>query len=76
MRADAVHSKGTSLPPRSGVSSAGSLFCSLRAASKLASLRQSMLLVLSFAETSSASEPISLGDNEVPSEFEAVNSGF
>ncbi len=38
--------------------SAGSLSCSLRAASKLAPLKQSMLLFLSFAEASIASKPI------------------
>ena len=38
--------------------SAGSLSCSLRAASKLAALKQSMLLFLSFAEASNTSGPI------------------
>ena len=49
--------------PRFSVSLAGSLSCSLRAASKLVSpkawlTQTSMLLILSFAETSSASEAI------------------
>jgi hypothetical protein len=48
---------------RFSVSSAGTLGCSLRAASKLVSQKArltqtSMLLILSFAESSSASEPI------------------
>ncbi len=43
--------------PRFSGPSAGSLSCSLRAASKLAALKQSILLFLSFAEASNASEP-------------------
>jgi len=44
--------------PRFSGLSTGSLNCSLRAASKLAALKQSMLLFLSFAEASNASKPI------------------
>ncbi len=48
----------SNVEPRLSGPSAGSLSCSLRAASKLATLKQSMLLSLSFAEASNASEPI------------------
>jgi NitT/TauT family transport system substrate-binding protein len=60
-----LHSRdrAATLSPRSSVPSAGTLFCSLRAASKLArqkALRAqtSLLLFLSFAESSNASGPI------------------
>jgi len=48
----------SNVEPRFSGPSAGSLSCSLRAASKLAALKQSMLLFLSFAEASNASKPI------------------
>ncbi len=46
--------------------SAGSLSCSLRAVSKLAALKQSILLFLSFAEASNASEPNFRSDTPAP----------
>ncbi len=48
----------SNVEPRFSGPSAGSLRCSLRAASKLAALKQSMLLFLSFTEASNASKPI------------------
>jgi len=47
--------------------SAGSLTCSLRAASKLAPLKQSTLLFLTFAEASNASKPIFRSGTPTPS---------
>jgi hypothetical protein len=66
--------KATSLSLRFSASSSGSLDCSLRAASKLVSRKTwltqtSMLLVLSFAETSNDSESIfAPGTGRLPEE--------